>query len=104
MRERQKRVKELIYQKTRANEIKRTEYFEKIRVLSTYLLLPTEKSDEAFRSAFHASGLSRKDYVNAALFKIKEQRVERIPNFAYCGNVIGRLTIVAAKNLLLSLL
>ena len=104
LRARQEQVKDLLYQKTRANEIMRSDYLDNIREMSLNLILPTEKTGKAFKNALQASGLSRTDYINAALYKIKEEREERIQNFAYCGNVIGRLTIAAAKDLLLSLL
>ena len=104
MRARQQQVKDLLFQKTRANEIMRSDYLESIRQMSINLQLPAEKTDEAFRMALRASGLPLKEYVNAALYKVKQEKTERIRNFGYCGNVIGRLTIVAAKDLLLSLL
>ena len=104
LRAREEQVKALLYQKTKANEILRSEYLESIRQMSLNLVLPKDKNDKAFKSALLASGLQRPDYINAALYKIKHARAERIQNFAYCGNVVGRLTIAAAKDLLLSLL
>ena len=104
LRARQEQVKDLLYQKTRANEVIRSDYLESMRQMSLNLMLPTEKTGNAFKNALRASGLSRTDYINAALYKIKAGRDEPILHFAYCGNVIGRLTIAAAKDLLFSLL